>query len=699
MPANNNPSELAILRQENAKLTARISHIESYNRLVLDSAVDYAVITADASGRVTDWSEGARRIMGWTKQEMLGSSLHKIFTPEDCENGIPEREIGSAVSQGRADDDRWHLRSNGERFWASGVMMPMLQDGNLIGVVKILRDMTSQMEGDKQRQIFAKQLETQFQEIAESIPQLIWISDSAGNDLYFNPKWVEFTGRTSDQLRDHAWHAFIPTETRDRIASHRASAIAGQYPWEDTFQMRDRNGKESWFLCRALPIRNEAGDIIKWFSTCTDVDVMQLKSDHFEHDANSLRADAVIHDAELQNSNVELKKASAGRAAAEDQVRQLQKMEAVGQLTGGIAHDFNNMLTIIIGGLYLLKSRLDRGEYDVAKFIELSLEGTSRAAQLTHRLLAFARQQPLSPEPVDLNRLVSGMSDLLQRSLGSNIKLEFVRHAGLWPTFADFSSLEQSILNLCVNARDAMTEGGRITVETGNVYVDDNYAEQELITPGQYVMVAVTDTGTGIPDEVIARVFEPYFTTKSVGKGTGLGLAQVYGFAKQSKGHLKLYSEIDHGTSVKLYLPRYSGIDQPLERVVVKEHEVPRAKPGECVLVVEDDPIVRLISVESLIELGYEVIEADSGKAALKVLNNHPGISLLFTDVVMPEMTGKQLADKVSTMWSSLPVLYTTGYTRNAIVHNETLDKGVVLLPKPFTLRELALKVRQTLDR
>jgi PAS domain S-box-containing protein len=699
LPSNIVPSELDVLRQENAHLIARISHIESYNRLVLDSAVDYAVITADASGRVTDWSEGAHRILGWAKEEMLGSSLHKFFTPEDCENGIPEREIGSAVSQGRANDDRWHLRSNGERFWASGVMMPMLQDGNLVGVVKILRDLTGQVEVDKQRQLFAKQLETQFQEIAESIPQLVWISDAGGNDLYFNPKWLEFSGRTSDQLLDHAWHAFIPPETRERIASHRADAIEQQSPWEDNFQMRDRHGKESWFLCRALPIRNEAGDVIKWFSTCTDVDVMQLKSDHYEQDASNLKADAAIKDAELLSSNVELKKASTGRAAAEDQVRQLQKMEAVGQLTGGIAHDFNNMLTIIIGGLYLLKSRLERGENDVEKFIELALDGTSRAAQLTHRLLAFARQQPLSPEPVDLNRLVSGMSDLLQRTLGSNIKLEFVRHAGLWPTLADFSSLEQSILNLCVNARDAMNEGGRITVETGNVYVDDNYAEQELITPGQYVMVAVTDTGTGISDEVMARVFEPYFTTKEVGKGTGLGLAQVYGFAKQSKGHLKLYSEVGHGTSVKLYIPRYFGVAQPVERIVVKEHEVPRAKFGERVLVVEDDPIVRLISVESLMELGYAVLEADSGKAALQILKTHSDVSLLFTDVVMPEMTGKQLADEVSTRWSSLPVLYTTGYTRNAIVHNETLDKGVVLLPKPFTLRDLALKVRQVLDR
>lgn len=699
MTSTNAPSELDILRQEQNQLRARIAQIESYNRLVLDSALDYAVITADASGRVTDWSEGAHQILGWTKDEMLGSPLHKIFTLEDCENGIPEREIGSAVSQGRADDDRWHMRSDGGRFWASGVMMPMLQDGNLIGVVKILRDLTDRVQADERRQIAAKLLEAQYQEIAENIPQLVWISDTEGNDLYFNGKWSEFSGLTSNQLRDTGWTAFISGALRDPVINRSIVAISDELPWEDTFQMRNSNGKDYWFLCKALPIRNEAGQVVRWFFTCTDVDAMQKKSDDLQDMALNLVAEADIQTSALHNSQFELKQALGGRAAAEDQVRQLQKMEAVGQLTGGIAHDFNNMLTIIIGGICLLRSRMERGETEVSKYIDLALEGTTRATQLTRRLLAFARQQPLSPEPVDLNRLVTSMSDLLQRSLGSNIKLEFVRHAGLWPTLADYSSLEQGILNLCVNARDAMSNGGRITVETGNVYVDDNYAKQERIEPGQYVMVAVSDTGTGIPDHVLARVFEPYFTTKGAGKGTGLGLAQVYGFAKQSKGHLKLYSEVGHGTSVKLYLPRYSGDIQPIDRMIVVENEVPRAKPGESILVVEDDPIVRFISVESLTELGYEVIEADSGKAALITLASNSNISLLFTDVVMPEMTGKELADRIATTGSLIPVLYTTGYTRNAIVHNETLDRGVALLPKPFTLHELAVKVRQEIDR
>jgi PAS domain S-box-containing protein len=699
LPSTHVHAELDNLRGEVARLKDQLFHTQAYNRLVLDSAVDYAVITADASGRITDWSEGARRIMGWEKADMIGHSLHRFFTPEDCESGTPEREIGQAVSQGRADDDRWHLKADGNRFFASGVMMPMFREGNLIGVVKILRDVTARIHAADRERRHLKQLETQFQQLAESIPQLVWISDAKGHDLYFNPKWNEFTGMSALELNGHAWHEFIPSlETRQRVSQHRGSCVEEGSLWEDTFQMRDSQGKDTWFLCRALPIRGEDGSILRWFSTCTDVDALHSRSARFEQDAVDLRASAVVREQALDASEFERKAASEGRAAAEDQVRQLQKMEAVGQLTGGIAHDFNNMLTVIVGGLHLLQSRIARQDYDVEKFFELALDGTSRAAQLTHRLLAFARQQPLSPEPVDLNGLVTGLSDMVQRTLGSNIRLEFVGHAGLWPVYADFSSLEQVLLNLSVNARDAMTNGGRITVETGNVYVDDNYAVQERIAPGQYVMVAVSDTGTGISPEVLARVFEPYFTTKDVGKGTGLGLAQVYGFAKQSQGHVKLYSELGHGTSVKLYLPRYTGTSEPIKRLMVPEPLTPRAHEGECVLVVEDDAKVKVVSIELLQELGYRVLAADSGEQALTIIADHPGITLLFTDVVMPGMTGRQLADRVADDHPSMPVLYTTGYTRNAIVHNEMLDKGVALLPKPFTLRDLAIKVRQVID-
>jgi PAS domain S-box-containing protein len=691
-------SDVLELRAQNARLHAQLAQTQAHNRLVLDSAVDYAVITADASGHITDWSEGAVRILGWEKAEMIGQALNRIYAPEDHAQGIPEREIGTAISRGRADDTRWHLRADGQWFWANGMMMPMLEAGNLVGVVKIMRDATDQMRQQEKEKKAALDLQRQFQQIAESIPQLVWISDHQGNDLYFNAQWSRFSGLPVEQLLDNAWHTLIAADTRAHVAHTRTCALAQQSRWEDTFQMKDGQGQDHWFLCRALPIRDESGTIVRWFSTCTDVNALHLRSSALEEQSVTLRKEAEGREIELSHSRTELNKSSAGRVAAEGQVRQLQKMEAIGQLTGGIAHDFNNMLTIIVGGLHLLQTRLARGGNDIGQFIELALDGTTRAAQLTHRLLAFSRQQALSPEPIDLNRLVTGMSDMLQRVLGRHMELEFVRHAGLWPVFADASSLEQGLLNLCVNARDAMVGGGRITVETGNVFVDEHYASQEQITSGQYVMVAVSDTGTGISDEVLARVFEPYFTTKPVGQGTGLGLSQVYGFARQSHGHLKLYSELGHGTSVKLYLPRYLGNAQPVEQMAVERSGLPLAAPGECVLVVEDDPKVRLISLASLRELGYEVLEAASGPEALALLKDHPGISLLFTDVVMPVMTGKQLADQVSHTQPDLPVLYTTGYTRNAIVHNGMLDSGVALLSKPFTLRELALKVRAVLD-
>ncbi|WP_186375311.1 hybrid sensor histidine kinase/response regulator [Pseudomonas oryzihabitans] len=679
-------------------MNIRLAQVEARQQVLLDSIVDYAIISADPTGRILEWNKGAESILGWSRETMLGQTMHTFFTEEDCANGVPEREIGTAISTGSAADNRWHLNAAGERFWATGSMMPLWQGGQLLGVVKILRDITDQVVAEEEEHLRVLQLEKQFQQVAESIPQLVWITDADDQELYFNPRWLAFAGVPNDQLAGHGWHAFIHPDRRDEVVSNRAQAFAQTDVWEDHFQMRGHAGDYRSFLCRALPIRDGDGTIIRWFSTCTDVEGLQQQADGLRQDVRDIQDAKDAQGEVLRVSQMDLKHATRGQAAAEDQVRQLQKMEAVGQLTGGIAHDFNNMLTVIMGSLNMLQVRMQRGDPNVERFVEMALDGTVRASHLTHRLLAFARQQALTPVAVDLNQLITSLSDLLHRTLGNEYRVEIVRHAGLWIAKADVSSLEQAILNLCVNARDAMPDGGRITVETGNVYVDDAYARREEISTGEYVMIAVSDAGTGIDTETLKRVFEPYFTTKEVGRGTGLGLSQVYGFVKQSQGHVKLYSELGHGTTVKIYLPRVIGVSAASERFTLPEGVVPQAIPGESVLVVEDDPRVRLISVEALRELGYEVYEVDSGAAALEVLPTLPELSLIFTDVVMPEMTGRQLADQVSINLPSLPVLYTTGYTRNAIVHNGTLDQGVNLLPKPFTLRELALKVRQVLD-
>ncbi len=388
---------------------------------------------------------------------------------------------------------------------------------------------------------------------------------------------------------------------------------------------------------------------------------------------------------------------AAALALAEAQLHQAQKMEAVGQLTGGIAHDFNNMLAIVISSLGLLKRRLAKGETNVERFADSALEGANRAASLTHRLLAFSRQQPLKPEVIEPAALVSGLSEMLTRTLGETIRIETVLGAGLWRAHADPHQLESAILNLAVNARDAMPDGGRLTIETANTDLDDRYVAQHPgVAAGQYVMIGVTDTGDGMPADVAAKAFDPFFTTKDVGKGTGLGLSQVYGFVRQSDGHVKIYSEVGHGTSVKLYLPRFVGDDTTQEALGARP--LPYADAAITILIVEDEPAVRQLGVDALTELGYRVLEADGAAAALRLLDSHDEIDLLFTDVIMPVVNGRKLAEEALRRRPGLKVLFTTGYTRNAVVHNGVLDPGVELLGKPFTIDHLGAKVRTGLE-
>ncbi|RUM21195.1 response regulator [Rhizobium vallis] len=395
----------------------------------------------------------------------------------------------------------------------------------------------------------------------------------------------------------------------------------------------------------------------------------------------------------------ELKHEMEENSAAQAQVRQLQKMETIGQLTGGVAHDFNNMLAIIIGSLDLAQRRMNGNEDPrLLNSIQNARDGAQRAAVLTARLLAFSRQQPLAPEIIDANKLVGGMSELLRRTLGEQIRIETVLAGGLWPSFADLSQLENAILNLAVNARDAMPGGGHLTIETANTELDERYARTHSeVEAGQYVMISITDTGIGMSPDVIDRAFDPFYTTKGPGKGTGLGLSQVYGYIKQSGGHIKIYSEIDRGTTVKIYLPRHVGAtDGRLSAAGAPP--IPQGSVNDTILVVEDDEHVRTMTAESLHELGYTVLQAASGMEALVLLEENAAIDLIFTDIVMPQMSGRQLADIVQEKWPAIRILYTTGYTRNAIVHNGVLDHGVSLLAKPFSLEQLAYKVRELLN-
>ena len=400
---------------------------------------------------------------------------------------------------------------------------------------------------------------------------------------------------------------------------------------------------------------------------------------------------------QLLVTNQELVEQIAQREQAESQLRQSQKMQALGQLTGGIAHDFNNMLGVIMGAHDLISRRIKKGDFGIQRFLDAAINATERAAILTQRLLAFARQQPLEPQPLDANIMIVNMSGLLQSTLGENIHIETVRAAGLWTVNADAQQLESAILNIAINARDAMPEGGKLTIETANTYLDEAYCRQNPeIEPGQFVLIAITDTGTGMPADVVARVFDPFFTTKPTGKGTGLGLSQVYGFVKQSKGHIKVYSEPNAGTTVKIYLPRTAGDASDIKTAAAKP--IRTGDRSETILVVEDDPLMLKLTCDALDELGYTVVQAGNAAGALTILDQEPSIKLLFTDVVMPDVNGKKLAEEALRRRPGLKVLFTTGYTVNAVVHGGVLDPGVQFISKPFTLDQLAAKVRAVLD-
>jgi PAS domain S-box-containing protein len=412
----------------------------------------------------------------------------------------------------------------------------------------------------------------------------------------------------------------------------------------------------------------------------------------------SLESQVAERTRELVEANERLMAEVDQREKVEEQLRQAQKMESVGQLTGGIAHDFNNLLAVIGGNLQLLQRRLERGQTnDLSRFIESARDGVNRASMLTNRLLAFARQQPLSPKAIDVNQLVAGMSELLRRSIGENIRIDTVLAEALWRTHADPNQLENAILNLALNARDAMPDGGKLTIETTNRDLDTRHAADTLgAAPGEYVMIAVSDTGFGIPRHVLDKVFDPFFTTKPTGQGTGLGLSQVYGFIRQSGGHVEILSDPGQGTTVRLYLPRYSGSEGET-RTRRRTREAPE-RGTETVLVVEDDEAVRRMSVAALSELGYDVIEAGSATAALHQIDTRPEIRLLFTDLIMPDVNGHKLAAAALSRRPELKILLTTGYAREAVVQHGAASPGLQLIPKPFTVERLAAKVREVLD-
>lgn len=705
-------------------------------RQIVDSAAYTAIITTDPDGRITTWNEGARRILGWTAEEMVGESLERLF-PEDSGKAAISREMDDAIKLGRGGgEEGWRVKKGGERFWAAGELAPIRDaKADLIGFTKILRDRSqhraAELAAQEERRLLEVLNRAGSALAAETaLNKLVQIVTDAGVELTgaeFGAFFYNVQEGDGESLTLYALSG-APVEAFSSFPMPRNTAVFGPtFKGEGIVRSEDitkdpRYGHSKPYYGMpeghlpvrsylAVPVVLRSKEVIGGlFFGHAEVGVFTAES---ERGLNGLAAEAAVAIdnarlfGQLRSLNEQLEHRVeaevARRAAAEEALRQAQKMEAVGQLTGGIAHDFNNLLTVVTGNIGIAQRALDSANVTDARTRRAligAMKGAERAATLTQRLLAFSRRQPLAPKVVDVDKLVLGISDLLERSLGELIKLEIVIAPGLWRIEADPNQLESALVNLAVNARDAMPNGGELVIETANARLDENYsATHAEVPPGQYVMIAVTDSGMGMSKDVVDRAFEPFYTTKEIGKGTGLGLSMIYGFIKQSGGHIKIYSEEGQGTTVKMYLPRLlrETADEDDSASVTAGFEAsPRQ---ETVLVAEDDDDVRAYTVDCLRELGYRVLEAHDGPSALRLLQRQESpVDLLFTDVVMPEMTGRELADEARKAQPRLRVLYTSGYTRNAIVHAGRLDPGVDMIAKPFTYEALGEKVRDALD-
>ncbi|WP_338662436.1 PAS domain-containing protein [Pararoseomonas sp. SCSIO 73927] len=948
-------SQIALRRAltERDRVTAERDRADALRRQTLDSATDFAIVSMDLSRTITGWNTGAVNICGWTEAAILGQPADLIFTPEDREAGVPELETRRAARDGRATDERWHLREDGSRFWASGEMMPLRDEGGAhIGYLKMLRDRTEQhLAGEA-----LEQLNERHRLAQRATRDAIWDWNLETNSVRWNEALREAYGWAPEQVEPTGdwWIARIHPDDRARIGRSIHAVIDGTGAgWTEEYRFRRADGSYAEVLDRGYVIRDRAGRATRMIGAMLDMTgmrrveaalrvsedrlrsiletvdaafaIVQVKFDTndepvdyrfveanagFERQAGvdlrgkwvtefapdlekfwfetyghvaktgeranfesyaeafkrwfdvravrvgdpaertiaiifndvtarreaeerlraseaiarenvqrvqlALAAGAIVgtwhwdlptdrftvdeafahtfgldpalgregiplarivatvhpddqaglaaaineviarggayahqyrvqrHDgryywieangrvdhgpdgtplsfpgvvldvqerraveaerdrvtAELRALTETLEQRVSERTAdlllAEEQLRQSQKMEAVGQLTGGIAHDFNNLLTGVIGALELLNTRIGQGRLkDVDKYVVAAQGAAKRAAALTHRLLAFSRQQTLDPRPTDVNRLVAGMEDMIRRTTGPSIDVEVVAADGLWPTLVDPNQLENALLNLCINARDAMPDGGRLTIETANTRLDQRTGKARDMEPGQYVAISVTDTGTGMPPDVIARAFDPFFTTKPLGLGTGLGLSMIYGFAKQSGGQVRIHSQVGLGTTMRVYLPRHLGKAEAVEEVPSLT-AAPRAEAGQTVLVVDDEPTVRMLVMEVLEELGYGAIEAGDGASGLAVLQSDARIDLLVTDVGLPGgMNGRQMADAARVTRPDMEVLFITGYAENAVFRNGQLDPGMHVLIKPFAMEALASRIKE----
>ncbi|WP_415846019.1 PAS domain S-box protein [Stutzerimonas zhaodongensis] len=540
--------------------------------------------------------------------------------------------------------------------------------------------------------------EEQFRTLADNMSQFAWMADPAGRIYWYNKRWYDYTGTTLEAMRALGWRSVHHPDHHVRVSASMKRAVAIGSIWEETFPLRGKDGKYRWFLARALPIRDDFGQVTHWFGTNTDITAQVTAEEALRELNDNLERRVAERTRELAEINHLLHLEMGERERAEETLRHAQKMEAIGQLTGGLAHDFNNMLTGVLGALDFIQRRVASGRVDdLSRYVDAAASSANRAAALTHRLLAFARRQSLDPQPVDVNQLVESMEDMLRRTMAEHIEFDTRLQIDPWLAYTDAHQLENALLNLVINARDAMSEGGRLVIQTGAVQIKS--AERDGPEPGDYVTLSVADNGSGMPPEVVAKAFDPFFTTKPIGQGTGLGLSMVYGFVKQTGGHVRIDSTPGHGTLITLFLPRNRSRAEPVEEHRDTPVAVQGALTDETVLVVEDEAAVRMLVVEVLQELGYQVLEAVDGNTAQPYLKGDQRIDLLVSDIGLPGINGRQLAEIARQHRPELRVLFITGYAPNAEVRGEFLGPGMDMLAKPFSIEVLAAKVRQLIER
>jgi PAS domain S-box-containing protein len=508
---------------------------------------------------------------------------------------------------------------------------------------------------------------------------MMWVTDPEGACTHLNRAWYEATGQSQREAEGFGWLEATHPDDRAEAARVFAAANARREPFRLEYRLRQADGSHRWAIDAASPRFGSDGEFLGYIGSVTD-----------------------IHERKLGEELLERRVAEeiAERTKAEEQLRQSQKMEAVGQLTGGLAHDFNNLLAGISGSLELMGTRLAQGRLrDVERYMAAAQGAARRAAALTHRLLAFARRQTLEPRLTDVTALVMGMEELIRRTVGPSVAVESIAGAAIWTVSVDPNQLENALLNLAINARDAMPNGGRLTLETANRWLDERAAAERDLAPGQYVSICVSDTGSGMTPDVVARAFDPFFTTKPIGEGTGLGLSMVFGFVRQSGGQARIYSEVGQGTMVCLYLPRHLGEAENDTASVAEPVATGLLQTGETVLVIDDEPVVRMLVAEVLEEMGCGVLEAGDGPEGLRLLEASPEVDLLITDVGLPGgLNGRQVADAARALRPGLKVLFITGYAENAVFNHGHLAHGMHVVTKPFGMEDLGRKVRAILS-